>query len=48
MSAVIEVLLRLSQFLIDFVEIRALDLNPMRLFQEKNGCRALDALVMLR
>jgi acyl-CoA synthetase (NDP forming) len=47
-GAVIEVLLRLSQLLIDFPEIRELDINPLRLFQEKNGCRALDARIMLQ
>ena len=47
-GAVVEVLLRLSQLLIDFPEIRELDINPLRLFQENNGCRALDARIMLR
>jgi acetyltransferase len=47
-SAVVEVLLRLSQLLIDFPEIRELDINPLRLFQENNGCRALDARIMIR
>ena len=47
-SAVIEVLLRLSQLLIDFPEICELDINPLRLFQENNGCRALDARIMVR
>ena len=47
-TAVIEVLLRLSQLLIDFPEIGELDINPLRLFQENNGCRALDARIMLQ
>jgi succinyl-CoA synthetase beta subunit len=47
-NTVIEALLRLSQLLIDFPEIRELDINPLRLFQESNGCRALDARIMLR
>ena len=47
-SAVIEVLLRLSQLLIDFPEIRELDINPLRLFQKNHGCRVLDARIMVR
>jgi acyl-CoA synthetase (NDP forming) len=48
LGAVIEALLRLSQLLIDFPEIRELDINPLRVFQESNGCRALDARIMIR
>jgi acyl-CoA synthetase (NDP forming) len=48
LQAVSEALLRLSQLLIDFPEIGELDINPLRVFQENNGCRALDARVMLR
>jgi acyl-CoA synthetase (NDP forming) len=47
-EAVCEALLRLSQLLIDFPEIRELDINPLRVFQDNNGCRALDARIMLR
>jgi acyl-CoA synthetase (NDP forming) len=47
-GAVIEALLRLSQLLIDFPEIRELDINPLRVFQENNGCRALDARIMIQ
>ncbi len=47
-AAVSEALLRLSQLLIDFPEIRELDINPLRVFQQNNGCRALDARIMLR
>jgi acetyltransferase len=47
-QAVSEALLRLSQLLIDFPEIRELDINPLRVFQENNGCRALDARIMIR
>ncbi|NJD59087.1 MAG: acetate--CoA ligase family protein, partial [Anaerolineae bacterium] len=46
--AVGEALLRLSQLLIDFPEIGELDINPLRVFQDKDGCRALDARIMLR
>jgi acyl-CoA synthetase (NDP forming) len=48
LQAVSEVLLRLSQLLIDFPEINELDINPLRVFQENNGCRALDARIMIR
>jgi acetate---CoA ligase (ADP-forming) len=47
-TAVSEALMRLSQLLIDFPEIGELDINPLRVFQENNGCRALDARIMLR
>ncbi len=47
-EALVETLLRLSQLLIDFPEIRELDINPMRVFQDNNGCRALDARIMLQ
>lgn len=48
LKAVSEALMRLSQLLIDFPEIQELDINPLRVFQENNGCRALDARIMLR
>jgi acyl-CoA synthetase (NDP forming) len=46
-AAVSDALLRLSQLLIDFPEIRELDINPLRVFQENKGCRALDARIMI-
>jgi len=48
LGAVIEALLRLSQLMIDFPEIGELDINPLRVFTENNGCRALDARIMIR
>ena len=48
LQAVSDALMRLSQLLIDFPEIQELDINPLRVFQENNGCRALDARIMLR
>ncbi|MFZ2096907.1 MAG: acetate--CoA ligase family protein [Anaerolineales bacterium] len=48
LQAVSEALLRLSQLLIDFPDIHELDINPLRVFQENNGCRALDARIMLQ
>jgi acetyltransferase len=47
LGAVAEVLLRLSQLLCDFPEIREIDINPLRVFQEKEGCQALDVRVIL-
>jgi acyl-CoA synthetase (NDP forming) len=47
-GAVSEAVLRLSQLLIDFPEIRELDINPLRVFQENNGCRALDTRIMIQ
>ncbi len=42
-----EALLRLSQLLCDFPEIKELDINPLRVLQEGAGCRALDARMIL-
>jgi acetate---CoA ligase (ADP-forming) len=47
LEAVAEVLLRISQLLCDFPEIREIDLNPLRVFQEKEGCRGLDVRMIL-
>ena len=46
-QSVIEALLRLSQLLVDFPEIKELDINPLRVFHEQGGCRALDARMIL-
>jgi acyl-CoA synthetase (NDP forming) len=46
-AAVIEALLRLSQLLVDFPAIRELDINPLRVFHQTEGCRALDARMIL-
>jgi acetyltransferase len=43
----VETLLRLSQLLTDFPEIKELDINPLRVFHEGEGCRALDARIIL-
>jgi acetate---CoA ligase (ADP-forming) len=47
LAALTEALLRLSQLLVDFPEIQELDINPLRVFQENNGCRALDARIVI-
>jgi acyl-CoA synthetase (NDP forming) len=46
-ESVEETLLRLSQLLVDFPEIKELDVNPLRVFHEEGGCRALDARIIL-
>ncbi len=46
-EAVVEALLRVSQLLSDFPEIRELDINPLRVFHRPGGCCALDARIIL-
>jgi len=46
-DALVETLLRLSQLLTDFPEIKELDINPLRVFHEGEDCRALDARIIL-
>jgi acetyltransferase len=46
-EAVVEAILRLSQLLCDFPEIQELDINPLRVFHEPDGCQALDARIIL-
>jgi len=46
-EAVVESILRLSQLLCDFPQIQEIDINPLRVFHEPDGCRALDARVIL-
>ena len=46
-DAVIESILRLSQLLSDFPEIDELDINPLRVLAEGDGCLALDARMIL-
>jgi acyl-CoA synthetase (NDP forming) len=46
-QALVETLVRLSQLLVDHPQIKELDINPLRLFHDQEGCRALDARVIL-
>jgi acyl-CoA synthetase (NDP forming) len=46
-EAVVEAILRLCQLLRDFPEIQELDINPLRVFHEPDGCQALDARIIL-
>ncbi|MGD9265492.1 MAG: acetate--CoA ligase family protein, partial [Lysobacterales bacterium] len=45
-DAIIEAILRVSQLLVDFPEIQELDINPLRVFHEGEGCLALDARII--
>lgn len=47
-DAVLDTLLRLSQLLVEFPEIMEVDINPLRVFHEKDGCIALDARMRLK
>jgi len=46
-DAVVDAILRMSQLLVDFPQIRELDVNPLKVFHEGEGCTALDARVIL-
>jgi acetyltransferase len=46
-EAVVDALLRLSQLLGEVPEIQEIDVNPLRVFHEQGGCRALDARIIL-
>ena len=47
LDALVDVMLRLGRCLADFPEIREVDINPVRVFPAGEGCRALDARVIL-
>ncbi|MFU8773031.1 MAG: acetate--CoA ligase family protein, partial [Anaerolineales bacterium] len=47
LEAVVDALLRISQLLCDFPEIKELDINPLRVYVEGKGCQALDARIIL-
>lgn len=46
-DALVEAILRLSQLLCDFPQIKEVDINPLRLFNEGEGLQALDARMIL-
>jgi acyl-CoA synthetase (NDP forming) len=46
-DALAQALLRLSQLLVDFPAIQEVDINPLRVFGEGEGCAALDARIIL-
>ena len=47
LEALVDALLRLSQLLVDFEQIKEIDINPLRVFPSGQGCLALDARVIL-
>lgn len=46
-DAIADAIVHLSQLLSDFPQIRELDINPLRIFHEGEGCLALDARIIL-
>jgi acyl-CoA synthetase (NDP forming) len=46
-DALVDCILRLGRFLADFPEVREVDVNPVRVFPEGEGCLALDARMVL-
>jgi len=46
-EAIVDAIVRLSQLLTDFPQIKELDINPLRIFHEGEGCLALDARIIL-
>ena len=46
-DSVVDSILRISQLLTDFPEIQELDINPLKVFYGSEGCRALDARIIL-
>jgi acetyl coenzyme A synthetase (ADP forming)-like protein len=48
LTAIVESLERLSQMVLDFSELKELDINPFMVFEEGNGAAVLDARIFLR
>lgn len=46
-DTIVDAILHLSQLLVDFPQIKELDINPLKVFHEGEGCTALDARVIL-
>lgn len=47
MNYLVELLLRLSQLLVDFPEIRELDINPLNVFPDADNFRVIDARILI-
>ncbi|MFQ5969594.1 MAG: acetate--CoA ligase family protein [Nitrososphaerales archaeon] len=47
MKSIVECLERLSQLVTDFPEIEELDVNPLLVFEEGMGCKAVDARIVI-
>ncbi len=46
-KSVVECLQRLSQLVMDFPEIQELDVNPLLVFEQGKGCKAVDARIVI-
>ena len=46
LEAVADVLLRISQMLTELPEIKEIDINPLRVFSENEGCTAIDVRII--
>jgi 4-hydroxybutyryl-CoA synthetase (ADP-forming) len=46
-KSIVECLQRLSQLVVDFPEIQELDVNPLLVFEQGKGCRAVDARIVI-
>jgi acetyl coenzyme A synthetase (ADP forming)-like protein len=46
--AISDCLKRLSQFVTDFEDIKELDINPLIVYEEGNGCKIVDARISLK
>jgi acetate---CoA ligase (ADP-forming) len=47
-ESVVDAILRLSQLLTDYPAIEEIDINPLRIFCQGEGCAALDARIILK
>jgi acetyl coenzyme A synthetase (ADP forming)-like protein len=46
--AIADCLKRLSKFVTDFEDIKELDINPLIVYEEKKGCKIVDARIILK
>jgi acyl-CoA synthetase (NDP forming) len=46
-EAIAECLKRLSQLVVDFEDIRELDINPLLVYEKGKGCKIVDARIIL-
>jgi len=46
-NSIVECLQRLSQLVTDFPEIQELDVNPLLVFEQEKGCKAVDARIVI-
>lgn len=47
-EAIVDVLLRVSQLVVDFGEVEEVDINPLFVYEEGRGCVAVDTKIVLR